>query len=202
MSDDSQAVKWDIIPREPGCLIQKECGRVYRQVQTFTPDGCDQSGLLSNRLYSPTATEEWPWARSLGIGAAINGIEAICFAPVVSITSLEDIIVLEPKVDDLTHSFDMINPHEVEGFIAAHPQLLSVLREAPSAITSYFPSAAIRLQILTDPEIPGRKDMFLGILTSLGAEEACERLDRLDKEWSLNAMEKADGLLCIDVEFA
>ncbi|KPJ64925.1 hypothetical protein AMJ44_11925 [candidate division WOR-1 bacterium DG_54_3] len=92
---------------------------------------------------------------------------------------------------------------EVIGFLESHPFLVSLLLEARSKISVYFPEyPAVFLQLLIDPEIPKDVQLIASIRTNLSPDEALDRLNSLDEGWWLESIDRAQGELCIHVEFA
>lgn len=57
------------------------------------------------------------------------------------------------------------------------------------------------LEVVTDPEIMGQRDLVAFILVEQSAEEACETLDRLDKDWWLDALDRAEDHFHIALEY-
>lgn len=92
---------------------------------------------------------------------------------------------------------------EVIRFLEDHAFLVSLLLEARGKINLYFPEyPMVFLEVIIDPEIPEDIQLVASIRTSLSPDEALDRLDSLDKGWWLEWMDKAQGELCIHVEFA
>ena len=94
-------------------------------------------------------------------------------------------------------------PEEVAEFLRAQPVLVPLLLEAYPQIARHFGAGPeVVLEVVVDPEAVDDRQLFALILTGLPAEDALARLERLDREWWLGAMDKVQGSLCIDVEFA
>jgi len=94
-------------------------------------------------------------------------------------------------------------PEEVSQFLKANPFLVPLLLEAHGQIENYFgPHPTVALEVITDPEAMDDRELFAFICTSLPPDEALVRLDRLDEEWWLDAMDRAEGKFCIHVEFS
>jgi len=74
--------------------------------------------------------------------------------------------------------------------------------EAYSKIADYFgPYPQISLEVVTDPEVADGHELVAFILTNLPPHEALNRLERFDEDWWLEASHKAEGNLCIHLEF-
>jgi hypothetical protein len=91
--------------------------------------------------------------------------------------------------------------NEVRSFLKENPFLIPLLQEARMHIKRYFPDSDVVLEVVTDPEIMGEKDLVAFIVVELTADEACDILDRLDEEWWLDASDRAQDLLCITLEY-
>ena len=74
---------------------------------------------------------------------------------------------------------------EVRAFLREHPQLNAVLREAPGEIWKFFPGAPLELEVETDPEAVGVKELFIVIRVNLPGREAFETIKALDSGWWL-----------------
>ena len=112
------------------------------------------------------------------------------------------VCTFEPDVRSLEQLYSFRRQAEVLQFLEAHPFLVPLLVEAHSKIGDYFGSnPEVALEVVTDPEAIDDHELFAFIRTSLPADEAHDRLDRLGEEWWLDAMERAQGKLCIDMEF-
>ena len=90
---------------------------------------------------------------------------------------------------------------EVTSFLEENPFLIPLLQEAYMHIKRHLPHSDVVLEVVTDPEIMGQKDLVVFIVVEGKAEEASEALDRLDEEWWLNALERAEDKLHIALEF-
>jgi len=93
-------------------------------------------------------------------------------------------------------------PKEVSRFLEDNPFLILLLLETYGQIERYFgPYPQVFLEIVTDPEASDNHELFALIYTSLTPDDALDRLDRLDRDWWLDASRTSQGKLCIDVEF-
>ena len=86
-------------------------------------------------------------------------------------------------------------------FLERYPFLVSLLLEAREKIGDYFPYSQAFLEVVTDPEATDDSQLVLFIATNLDPDEADERLEQRDEEWWLDSLGRAQGKLCIDVEF-
>jgi hypothetical protein len=111
-------------------------------------------------------------------------------------------VTIEPAIQSLEQLYSFRRPEEVVELLQAHPFLVPLLEEAHEKIAQYFgPSSEVMLEVVTDPEAMDDRELFAFIRTTLPPDEALSNLDRLDQEWWLDAGDRAEGNLCIDVEF-
>ncbi len=92
-------------------------------------------------------------------------------------------------------------PVEVSLFLEMNPFLIPLLEEAYDHIRKYFPSSNLFLEVIADPEVIDERQLIIFIDANHGLDEASEALDRLDKDWWLDVMERAQEKLCITLEF-
>lgn len=99
--------------------------------------------------------------------------------------------------------FSYRRPQEVRQFLEAHPFLVSLLREARARIDEYFGSHNdVVLEVVTEADAEDDRELFAFVQTDLPHQEALARLEQLDEDWWLDASDRAQGKLCIHVEFA
>jgi hypothetical protein len=90
---------------------------------------------------------------------------------------------------------------EILRFLERYPFLVSLLVEADTHIEKHFPLSLIFLTVVTDPEEFGTEQLIVYIATDLGPDEATDLLSDFDKKWWLKSLKRAQGKLCITVEF-
>ena len=90
---------------------------------------------------------------------------------------------------------------EVVAFVAEHPFLTPLLAEAYRQIESYFPQSQAFLEVVADKEAPDDRELVASVVTGLSPAEALPTLDRFDEGWWLDASGRAQGKLCITLEF-
>lgn len=86
-------------------------------------------------------------------------------------------------------------------FLEKKQILLSLLEDTYINIRSYFPTSDLFLEVVIDPEIPNERQLVIFIAIKENAEEASEALDKLDENWWMDNMDRAQGSLCITLEF-
>lgn len=108
----------------------------------------------------------------------------------------------EILIEQLAKDYQFKDSAEVRAFLNSNAFLISLLKEANRKIKSQFGyDTAIALEVFTDPDSDDGQKLFALIFTALSADEALERLERLDQEWWLDASARAKGRLNIDVEY-
>jgi hypothetical protein len=100
---------------------------------------------------------------------------------------------------DKLYIFREVN--EITSFLEENPFLIPLLQEAYTHIKRHFPLSDVVLEVVTDPEIMGQKDLVVFIVVEQKAEEASRALDRLDEEWWLDTLDRAEDKLHITLEF-
>lgn len=84
-------------------------------------------------------------------------------------------------------------------YASEHPQIVSVLSEAPTAISKVFGEVRPLLDLVTDPE-EDREALFIVIPTTGPTELALRRLRQLDATWFDAAARRANFALNVTVE--
>lgn len=101
---------------------------------------------------------------------------------------------------ELDRWFGTDDRQQVLAYLERHPHLVPLLVDVAAAIGQFFPPEdRPYLQVIDDPDTQ-TVQLYAIVRTSLPPDEADERLDRLDEEWWLDAVERAHGDLTIDVE--
>jgi hypothetical protein len=113
---------------------------------------------------------------------------------------------VEPGADtanirELERLFAFRDAADVLEFLAGNPFLSHLLAESYDAIERYFPGSRLCLEVVNDPESSSDRQLVLFILTSLPPQEAMTALSELDRDWWLDALEAAQGKLCVTLEF-
>lgn len=112
---------------------------------------------------------------------------------------------LEAEFQQLTNYYKFREAKEVFLFLKKNPFLVQILKAAPAEICKYFANQTLFLEVIRDAENKAEVHLTLFIATSLEAEQALEKFDRLFYDWwlkNLTAMpESKRGILNLNLEF-
>lgn len=97
--------------------------------------------------------------------------------------------------------FTLRGEQEVDSFIKKNFFLVSLLTEARTEIKKYFPKSQLFLELIHDPDEVDPDQLFLYISTELSPREARPVLKQFDNDWWLAALGRAQGKLCISLEY-
>lgn len=86
-------------------------------------------------------------------------------------------------------------------FLEMYPFLVPLLFEAYDEIGEHFSHPLIYLSVAGDPEEFTTDQLVVSIATTLNPEDAVHALGEFDKAWWLNSLKRAQGKLCITLEF-
>lgn len=86
-------------------------------------------------------------------------------------------------------------------FLEKNPFLVPLLVEAYFNILEFFPHSLVYLMITTNVEDPEPDRLVVSIATSLEPGKAIDALNAFDKKWWLKSLKRAQGKLCILLEF-
>jgi hypothetical protein len=101
----------------------------------------------------------------------------------------------------LNNKYTLKTAADVYDFVGSNPHLLPWLMETYHQIRNYFPSEILFLEVVTDPDEIGDKQLVIYICTDLSPQEAIDKLDQLDDNWWLNVSDASDSKLLIQVEY-
>jgi hypothetical protein len=90
----------------------------------------------------------------------------------------------------------------VRAFLAARPEIASVLSEALAVVSRYFgENPTITLRVEDDPDEP-RRSIVAYIRTTLSTREALDRLSQLKADWWLDATVGMREDIVLSLDFA
>jgi hypothetical protein len=70
----------------------------------------------------------------------------------------------------------------------------------PHLAKHFGPAPQVALEVVSDPEANGAKQLFAYIRTTLPVEAAMAQLDLLDEEWFLGQLDRVNGLFNFNLE--
>lgn len=105
------------------------------------------------------------------------------------------------SIKALEHIYKFRNCDAVRTFLMDEPSASVLLSEAYGRIRKYFPDSEIFMEVVTDPDSPGEKELVVSIATDLSPKEAIKRLDAFDEDWWLDASDRSTASICIKVEY-
>lgn len=108
----------------------------------------------------------------------------------------------QTEIEQIEKLYTLRERSEVLKFLDNHPFLVPVLLEAPEKIRDYFPGDSLILDMAIDPESSSPEDdrLVLLIATDIEADESVDRLWELDNAWWLNAAQRSQHKMFIDLE--
>jgi hypothetical protein len=103
-------------------------------------------------------------------------------------------------VETIENLYEVRRPEVIRLFLGAHPFLLPLLEEAHGKIQERFPASRVYLQVLNDPEDPANSQLIAFVATECNPADAFKKLQELDTDWWLAAMDRAKGKFHINLE--
>lgn len=159
--------------------------------------------LFTQTTSSQTEKTCWP----LGIEAGFPIVTE--FEPLGALLSMSKYIgastvfALEMALRQIADWYTVLQPQAVCKFIRRHPSLADLLIEAYAPLTDSFgPNPQVLLSVISDPEEAGLDELVGSIRTPLEPDEALERLDAFDEYWFLDQLNRANGKLNFNLDFA
>lgn len=96
----------------------------------------------------------------------------------------------------------IVNEEEIKNFLNSHTSIIDYLYQAPAVIKGKFGDVKLNLELSFDPEFNDDEgELFLNIETNLGAREANDKLNEIDKEWFLLVARKDIGVFNLNLDF-
>lgn len=107
--------------------------------------------------------------------------------------------VQDGLLDLLERLYVLEDRPQVRGLISERPYLAFLLFEGKVVIEQFFPASPIKLSIAFDPEYDESPRLIATIITSLSPQQAFDQLTALDEAWWLNALDRAQGSMSINI---
>jgi hypothetical protein len=93
------------------------------------------------------------------------------------------------------------SPLQVQSLLDEHPSLIDLLAEIRAKLRDYFAEAPVSLSAARDPDETARVQLVVAVTTDLSPGEALDRLAEFDRDWWLDNLARAQGKVCVDVEY-
>ncbi len=109
---------------------------------------------------------------------------------------------LQAFVKQYLSEYEVENVERVTEFLFENHSLTDLLLEVPMQIRTYFgDNQRLKLEVLTEPDFPASKELWVEVLTALSAKEARQIMDTFDEKWWFDNMDRADCKLSIGLEY-
>ena len=106
------------------------------------------------------------------------------------------------QINVLAREYEIRNPSEVAEFLSENTFLLDLLEEIPSKLKKFFGSKAkFALELLTEPDFPSSREIFVLVLTAEKAEQARNKMNKFDEKWWLKHLDRARCKLNVSLEY-
>ena len=105
------------------------------------------------------------------------------------------------KLEAVERLYSLREPGDVRRFLSGHPFLVPLLIEARDRIKIYFIPQQLVLEVIAEPESSDDLQLVLFVVVDTESAEAFANLQRFDNDWWIDAMDEAQGKLCISLEF-
>jgi hypothetical protein len=105
-------------------------------------------------------------------------------------------------INFMAREYEVRNPQEVGKFLRDNLFLFDLLKVIPGQIAKFFgKNAKLALELLSEPDFPSSRELFVLVLTDDSAEKARPKMDRFDQKWWLENLEKANCKLNVSLEY-
>ena len=106
------------------------------------------------------------------------------------------------QINILAREYEIRNPSEVALFLRDNTFLLDLLEEIPSKLRKFFGGKSkFAVELLSEPEFPSSREIFVLVLTEENAEQARNKMDKFDEKWWLKNLDKARCKLNVSLEY-
>lgn len=114
---------------------------------------------------------------------------------------VEEAAAATNNLEEIERLYSLRKPLQVRRFLGEYAFLVPLLVAAHDVTTRYFAPLSLALEVIADPDSMDDQQLVLFVVLQLPPAEAFAKLQRLDNEWWLDAMDEAQGHLCISLEF-
>jgi len=114
---------------------------------------------------------------------------------------IEEAAAATSDLEEVERLYSLRKPLQVRRFLGEHDFLVPLLVAAYDVTTRYFAPLSLALEVIAEPDSMDDQQLVLFVVLQLPPAEAFAKLQRFDNEWWLDAMDEAQGHLCISLEF-
>lgn len=115
---------------------------------------------------------------------------------------VEEAVAATNDLEALERLYSFRQRIQVKRFLSGHAFLVPLLDAAYDITTRYFAPMSLALEVIADPDSTDDQQLVLFVVLQGTPAEAFAKLQRFDNEWWLDAMDEAQGHLCISLEFS
>ncbi len=110
---------------------------------------------------------------------------------------------VQSRIAEIERRYELREPEDVRAYLADNPDLLDLVDEASAKLPEFLPpSGPIVLEVVWDPDDEEDEgELFALVPTRLGWQDVLPCLNRLLREWLIDAGRFAAGRFNVDVEF-
>lgn len=113
------------------------------------------------------------------------------------------LLVIPDVIFDLLKSaYEFRGSAQVEEFLNKSSFLVSLLIEAKVILNHFYEDSIMFLEVFKDPEFPSDQQLVIYVHTDIEVKQASDRLDLFFDFWWAENLSRANGLLCINLEFS
>jgi hypothetical protein len=106
------------------------------------------------------------------------------------------------QINVLAREYEIRNAPEVALFLRENNFLLDLLEEIPAKLKKFFGGKSkLALELLSEPDFPSLREIFVLVLTEEGAEQARNKMDKFDEKWWLKHLDRAQCKLNVSLEY-
>lgn len=106
------------------------------------------------------------------------------------------------QINVLAREYEIRNPSKVAEFLSENLFLLDLLKVIPGKLKKFFgKNTKLAVELLTEPEMPSSKEIFVLVLTKDDAKQARAKMDEFDRKWWFDNLDKANCKLNVSLEY-
>jgi hypothetical protein len=114
---------------------------------------------------------------------------------------VEEAVAATNDIEEIERLYSFRQPIQVRRFLSEHAFVIPLLDAAYDITTRYFAPLSLALEVIADPDRTDHQQLVLFVAVQSTPADAFAKLQRFDDEWWLDAMDEAQGQLCISPDF-